>query len=191
MFFGSKQRSAAMVLAACAAGLALAFGAATAATADTTPGNDAAASVVLTPGSTDTVAAETWKIPIPTDGTTDPRFGQSKVTIGGCEGSFTTVTAVPAEHEFQWGSQLRCTESVAARTGIAIQYCTRDGGPEDFDCEDVAANGGAYTAGAYHVAHTYAKCRGSAHFRPVAWNLKVKNRTYGNVTGNVNTITCN
>ena len=186
----SKRRGTAVLAVSCAAALGLAFGSAVAASADTTPGNDAAPSVVLSPDSTDPVAAETWSLTIPTESSTDPTIGQSKATVGGCQGSFTTVTAVPAEHEFQWGSQLRCTESVAARTGIAIQYCTRDGGPDDFDCNDVAANGGEYTAGVYHVAHTYAKCRGAAHFRPIAFNIKVKNRTYPTVTGNVNTITC-
>lgn len=191
MRFQSKWRGFAIIAASCAAAIGLVFGSVAAASADTTTGNDAAPSVVLTPGSTDAVAAESWTLAIPSDTADNATIGQSKVTVGGCKGSFTAVTAVPAEHEFQWGSQLQCTESVAGRTGIAIQYCSRDGGPEDFDCNDVAANGGEYTAGVYHVAHTYAKCRGAAHFRPVAFNIKVKNRNYPTVTGNVNTITCN
>lgn len=62
----SKRRGTAVLAVSCAAALGLVFGSAVAASADTTPGNDAAPSFVLSPDSPDTVAAETWSLTIPT-----------------------------------------------------------------------------------------------------------------------------
>lgn len=161
------------------------------AVAETITPSDPSATATLQPGSTTPVDAEQWAVN-PQSSSPSPVTVSPDADAGVCKGSFTAVTSVPAEHEFQWGSQLQCTESVAARTGIEIQYCTRDGGPDNFDCNvvDNAVNRGTYSAGAYHVAHTYAKCRGTAHFRPIAFNIEVAGVDFPEVVGNVNTITC-
>jgi hypothetical protein len=111
--------------------------------------------------------------------------------IGICKGSFEGPQA-DLKDGMSAGVFVQCPESVPITAGIILQRCERVGGPDDFDCWNVASNYSGLVVQYYVNVPVSYKCSHSksALYRPIATRLSVQGKSHPDVVGNVVTVGC-
>jgi hypothetical protein len=157
--------------------MAMSLTLATGASAATAPGP------ILQPGSTTPVYAQTWQM-----GSATPT---SAIGVGLCKGSFEGPSA-DLSNGMSAGVAVQCSASTPLTAGIVLQRCVRDGGPDDYNCSDVASSYSGLVVQYYVNVPTSYNCSHSksAQYRPEAVRLSADYVDYPNVIGNVVTVGC-
>lgn len=143
------------------------------------------------PASAKAVHANDWTFGA--NGTIIP--GSSKSTAapqadyGICRGSFGGPSN--QSNSVATNVYISCSSATSISSGVALDKCVRNGGPDDFNCTTISRNRGSTTGNAFYlnVSTRSSPCK-SGSYRPRAYYVQVHGTEYPDVVGNIVSVPC-